>query len=181
MADFASSTELQNWLDLDAINSAKATLALAVASSDIREHCGWSISAETITETLDGPGSRSLWLPTLKLTAVAEVKVNDDVLTPVTQYDWTSYGKLIHRGCWPRTPRSVEVTYTHGYTVVPDAVKGVCLMLASRLYNNPEALKSLSETWGPFAENRSYADHSGPGLSEQEMTSLGRYKLQDLG
>jgi hypothetical protein len=182
MAPFASTTELQNWLQETSIDAAAATLAVNIASSAIRTHCGWSISQEAdVTAVLDGSGTRWMWLPTLKLTAVTSVEVNGDPLVAVTDFDWTSYGKLIHRGRWPTTARSVEVVYTHGYATVPDVVKGVCLMLAARLYGNPEALKSRSEAWGPFNESVSYADVAGPGLSMQEMELLGSFKLEHVG
>ncbi|WP_330253137.1 hypothetical protein OG874_00530 [Nocardia sp. NBC_00565] len=182
MAAFASTTELQNWLQLSSIDTNAATLAVNVASSAIRSFCGWEITELTVAaEVMDGTGGRSLWLPTLRLTAVASVVENGNTLTVVTDYDWTKYGRLIRAGCWPRTARSVTITYTHGYATVPDVVKGMCLMLASRLYNNPEALKSQSETWGPFAESASFADGSGPGLSVQEMEILGPFKLEHVG
>lgn len=182
MADFATSTDLRNWLQEASIDTTAGTLMLAVASSAIRTWCGWSISQEEdVIAVLDGTGNRSLWLPTLRLTEVASVEVNGEPLTVITNFDWTAYGKLIHRGCWPRTPRSVEVVYTHGYATVPDVVKGVCLMMASRLYNNPEALKSRSEAWGPFNESATYADTSGPALSLQEMELLGPFKLEHVG
>lgn len=189
MAAFATPTELQNWLQLgSAINSAAATLALDIASGSIRSFCGWSVSQETVTaEALDGTGERSLWLPTLRLTAVASVVENGSTLTVVTDFDWTKYGRLIRSGCWPRTARSVVVTYTHGYATVPDVVKGACLIVASVMYNNPEFLGSHSETWGPFSESASNPSSvsSGLGLSGglpgAVMEMLGPFKLEHVG
>lgn len=183
MADpFATGTELQNFLQLDAITSATATLVLNIASSVIRTHCGWDISQETVTaEPLDGTGERSLWLPTLRLTAIGPVVENGVTLTVGTDYDWTRYGKLVRHGCWPRTARSVVVTYTHGYDEVPDVVKGACLGLAARMYINPEMSKSRSETMGPFAENVSYYADSAGGLSADEQRALGKFTLEPVG
>lgn len=180
MADFATSTELKTWLELSTINDDKANLALSVASSEIRSHCGWSISEETATLVLDGPGSRNLWLPTLKLTAVASVKANGDLLSLDAQYDWTGYGKLIHRGCWPSKPRSVEVEFTHGYAEVPVVVKGVCLALAGRAYDNARAVRSKTDTAGPFTESTTYAV-AVVGLTDVEMKKLGPYTIEHLG
>jgi hypothetical protein len=53
----------------------------------------------------------------------------------------------------------------------------VCLTLASVYYNNPEAVKSRSEAWGPFNQAVAYGDGSGAGLS----ASLGRYRLEHVG
>ena len=180
MTDFASATELKTWLELSTVNEDKANLALSVASSEIRSHCGWSISEETATLVLDGPGSRNLWLPTLKLTAVTSVKVNGDPLALDSQYDWTGYGKLIHRGCWPSKPRSVEVVFTHGYAEVPAVVKGVCLASAGRAYDNARAVRSKTDTAGPFTESTTYAVTTG-GLTSDETKKLGPFMIEHLG
>lgn len=183
MTPLVSTTELGQWkqLDVDELDTDAAALAVAGASGMVRAWCGWPISQETVTDAvLDGPGSRSLWLPTLRLTAVSSVAVNGDELTVGTQYDWTGYGKLIHRGCWPRTPRSITITYTHGYDPVPDEVKTAALIMAGVLYDNPDMLASYSEAWGPFNESRSYGG-SGAGLPVPVAQMLGRYQLEHLG
>lgn len=181
MAAFATTTDLASWLQVASVTSGPATLALNVASSTIRSFCGWSISQETVTETRDGTGAKSLWLPTLRLTAVASVVADGRTLTPTVDYDWTSFGKLIRHGCWPRTPRSVALVYTHGYATVPDVVKGVCLSLAARAYNNPQDAKSMSEDVGPFARSLTYTGDSPSSLSRFEMGNLGPFKLEYVG
>lgn len=183
---FATSAELASWLQIASINAAGATLALAVASGAITSHCGWAIAEEDVSEVIDGSGERSIWLPTLKLTAVASVKVGGVTLVAGTDYDWTSYGKLIRSGCWPNTPRSVEVNYTHGYEDVPDVVKGACLIVASTMYRNPEFLSSRSETMGPFAESVGYSGASGKtglsgGLPAAVAEMLHPFKLEHVG
>ncbi|RBO82072.1 hypothetical protein [Nocardia puris] len=182
MAPLVSATELGQWKQLDALDTDAANLAVAGASGMVRAWCGgWSISQETVTgAVLDGPGSRSLWLPTLRLTAVSSVAVNGETLTVGTQYDWTGYGKLIHRGCWPNTPRSITITYTHGWNPVPDEVKTATLIMAGMLYDNPDLLASYSEAWGPFNESRNYGG-SGAGLPVPVAEMLGRYQLEHVG
>lgn len=182
MSPLASTTELRQWkqLDVGEFDTDAANLAVAGASGMIRSHCGWDISQTTVTdEVLDGPGKRNLWLPTLRLTAVASVAVNGDVLTVGTQYDWTRYGKLIHRGCWPCTARSITITYTHGWATLPDEVKTAALILAGVFYDNPDMAASMSEAWGPFNQSRSYS--GGGDLPPMIAAMLGRYKLQDPG
>lgn len=187
---FASPTELKSWLQVASINNASATLVLAVASGAITSHCGWAIVEEEVTAEIDGTGQRSLWLPTLKLTAITSVKVDGVTLVAETDYDWTVYGRLLRSGCWPNTPRSVEVEYTHGYETVPDVVKGACLILASSLYRNPENLSSRSETMGPFSESVGYPSTApaafgktglSGGLPAAVMEMLGPFKLEHVG
>ena len=181
MAAFATTGELASWLQTT-VDSSAATLALNVASSAIRTYCGWAISAETVTAELhDGTGARSLWLPTLKLTEVLLVVADGVTLVAGTDFDWTSYGKLIRNGRWPRTARSVAVTYTHGYSVVPDVVKGICLTIAARAYDNPRGDKSHAEGMGIFTESATFADSSAGSLSELERSALGKFQLEHVG
>lgn len=192
MAAFATTTELAVWLrDPTVGDTASAELVLAVASAAIRNFCGWDISETTVTgDALDGTGERSIWLPTLRLTAVSAVVENGRALTVVTDYDWTRYGKLIRAGRWTRAARSVVVTYTHGYAVVPEVVKGACLIVAAVMHSNPEFQASKSETMGPFAESVSYPTTSpassgktglSGGLPAAVMEMLAPFKLEHVG
>ena len=90
-------------------------------------------------------------------------------------------GKLIRNGRWPRTARSVAVTYTHGYSVVPDVVKGICLTIAARAYDNPRGDKSHAEGMGIFTESATFADSSAGSLSELERSALGKFQLEHVG
>lgn len=181
MDPFASAANLAAKLGIteDALDSDRATLALENASGVIRDRCGWSISRETVTDTLDGDGGRSLWLPTLKLVDVASVAVGGQTLTVEKDFDWTAYGKLIRAGHWPHRPRSITITYTHGYDPVPDGVRAVCLKLAVSSYENTSGGKNRSETFGPFIEATSY--QSASSLDADDMATLGRYVLEVLG
>jgi len=180
MAAFATPSDLASWLQRD-LDTATATLALNIASADIRKTVGWSISQESgVVVTLDGSGARSLWLPSLLVTAVASVVEDSTTLTVVTGFDWTTYGRLIRVGRdWTYKPRSVVVTFTHGYTTNPDDVKGICLTLAGRVYDNPTALRSY--TVGGVSETfAGSAGTLGPGLTDDEKVALAGYRLPVL-
>jgi hypothetical protein len=114
------------------------------------------------------------------VTAVTSIVEEGTTLTVVTDFDWTSYGKLIRvYRRWTSKPRAVVVTFTHGYATAPDDVKGVCLSLAGRLYENPGSLRSY--TVGGVSET--YASGpgiSGPGLTIDEKNDLGPYRLPVL-
>lgn len=180
MAALADPTELAGYLQRD-LDTYSATQALNIASRAIRDFCGWEISEETVTaKVLDTYGERSIWLPTLLLTAVSSVVEKGVTLTVATDFDWTAYGRLIRSGRWPNEARSVTVTYTHGYTTVPDSVKGVCLAVAGRRYQNPSALRS--QTVGAVSE--SYVIPASGQLGffyDTEMEDLASYKLEHVG
>ena len=173
---FATPSELATWTG-GTLTYIQAQAALEIASAQIRRQCGWSITQETRTDTLDGTGRPNLWLPTLLLTAVTSVVENGVTLTLATDYDWTRTGKLIRIGTlWTNKPRAVVVTYTHGYTVEPSDVKGIAMSLAVRGAANPTGVRSytvggVSETYAGTAED------IGPLLGEAEREALAPYRL----
>lgn len=179
MASFATPAELASWLQVASVDTASAQLQLNVATRAIINHCGWGILEATVTaDPRDARGGRSLFLPTRHLTAVTDVVADGVALVAGTDYEWWGYGELERLGrCWPHKPRSVLVTYTHGYTPVPDDVKGACLSIAGRLYQNPSAAKAYTKTAGPFAESQTYSD-ALPPLSNNEVVLLSAYKRE---
>jgi len=177
MAAFATPAELAVWSGTEAA-AGQAEQALAIASAQIRTACGWSVSQESgAVATLDGSGKPALWLPTLRLTEVASVVEDGVALTAVTDFDWSSSGRLVRAGrWWTSKPRSVVVTYTHGYATVPDDVKGVCMSLASRAMQNPvgvrtQAIDDYTVTYAGSAAGL------GPSLGEAERSVLTAYRL----
>lgn len=178
-ATFATASELASHLQRD-LDTASAVLALENASQQIRDEAGWSISEEAgVVATLDGTGIRTLFLPTQYLTAVTSVVEDGTTLTVVDDFDWTSYGRLIRAGCWTCKPRSIVVTYTHGYAAGSEKLRmarSVCLSLAGRIFDNPGGVRSytvgsVSETFaGTGAE-------VGPLLGEAERQALSSYRL----
>lgn len=180
MAAFATPAELASFLQVPEVDTATATLVLDVASEDIRSACGWNISQETVTaEEFDGTGCESIWIPTMNLTSVASVTAAG-VAIPPTGYRVYRYGRLRRLNAyWPADNWTVVITYTHGYAVVPDDVKGACLVLAGSKYQNPGAgLTSYTDTVGGVSHSRTYAASSAPvpPVDDSEAV-IARYKL----
>lgn len=180
MTSFATPAELASALQVASVDTATAQLKLDIATAAIISYCGWGIKEETVTaQALNARGGRSLFLHTFRLTAVASVVADGVTLVSGTDYDWWSYGELERYGChWPRKPRSVVVTYTHGFNPVPDDVKGVCLSLAGRGYTNPIGAKTGTKVAGPFTDTASYGDDPAAHLSASEKATLGPYKRE---
>lgn len=174
-APFASPTDLADYLQQE-VGRPQASLALETTSNAIRDFCGWSITRETVTATVDGGYRQSIWLPTLLLTAVQSVTEDGTTLVGDRDYTWTSTGRLIRNGRWSSNARSVTVTYVHGYSVPPGAVKQACLAAASRSVSNPQSLRS--KTTGPFSWTAAgAAGDLGPGLAEIELATLARFRI----
>ena len=181
MAAFATPSELASWLQKD-LDTATATLALNIATSDISEFCGWSITQDSsVTMTVDGPRhSCSVFLGTQLLTGVTSV-TEDGAALSSTQYRWSSTGELIRVGrWWTWKPRAIVAVVTHGYVTAPDKVKGICLNLAGRKYDNPTSLRSY-QVGGVSETYAGSADTLGPGLTASEKEDLQGYQLAVVG
>lgn len=155
MADFATAEELASYVQSD-LDRSTAELNLAIVSASIRTACGWSISEEvSATFVLNGTGRPTLFMPTLRLTAVTSVTELGVTVDP-TLYEWTDSGILrrLLYGIWTSAARGVTVIATHGYATVPAEIKGACLEHAARLMSSPEGgtrgytVGNMSETFG---------------------------------
>lgn len=81
----------------------------------VRDFCGWHV-APVVTETitLDGTGSRRLFLPSLKVLEVQSVEV-DGIAVAADAYSWSESGILYRGGGWPDGYRNVVATIVHGH------------------------------------------------------------------
>lgn len=81
----------------------------------VRDFCGWHV-APVVTETitLDGTGSRRLFLPSLKVNEVQSVLVNGAAIAP-TEFSWSEAGILYRGAGWPEGFRNVVATIVHGH------------------------------------------------------------------
>lgn len=150
--------------------------AARLASAGVRGYCGWHV-APSLEETLELDGSRSplLELPSLLVTAVAEVKVDDVV---VTDFEWSRAGMLRRAAGWGAGWRSVQVTFTHGHAETPEDVRLAAIAAARREMVNPDNLRSES---GP-AYSRVFTipgtgEAYGAMLTKVEQALLSRYRV----
>lgn len=154
-------------------------LAIAIATGQIRDYCGWHITPSvTETVTVDGPCSHVLTLPTLYLTAVSSV-VEEGVTVSADEFDWSDSGYLRRRRCtWTGKPRGIIVGITHGYEEVPPAVKAAALALAS-LTQTP-ASAATSQSAGPYSiqlATRSDGSAGGAYMPEDVADMLAPYRI----
>ncbi|WP_328660373.1 hypothetical protein [Nocardia salmonicida] len=142
---------------------------------DIRDLCGWHI-APSITETLtlDGPGRRTLLLPSLYVTAITAV-TEDGTAVPADQFDWSEKGMLRHRsGLWTDRWRGITVTLTHGYDQAPAGVIGVIADVVADAMAVP--LGTVPEKMGPFEFGG-----GGTAFKSHQLAVLYRYQATSSG
>jgi hypothetical protein len=120
------------------------TATIEAAEAEIREQfeqiCGVSFIPKTETDVyLDGTGTRHILFPNIKLISLESCVIYDseqaisetfdaDDISDVALYD---SGKATRRsdGVWTWGEENVKVTYKHGYTAVPYAIKRAALIV----------------------------------------------------
>lgn len=151
--------------------------ALAAATAIVRAYCGWHV-APVITETLviDGSGASRLVLPTLRVESIDALTVGG---VAVADPDWSATGILYGR--FPDRPRSVEVTLTHGYDVVPLELRDVVLGIASDLGDGASEGAIASKRLGDYQVTYATGDAAtGATVATSARAILNRYRLNPL-
>lgn len=135
-----------------------ALVDAAVAS--LRREVGWHI-APSVDETLtvDASGGHWLMLPTMHLTAVAEVRnvSGDGDPVVITGWRFKRSGMLYRAGGWPHGVGAIEVDVTHGEAETPPELLPViaerCQVAKRRVDLNSRSLGDLSENYrGEYSE-----------------------------
>lgn len=131
----------------------RTTQQLADAESLVRHEAGLTISKVTDdTIEVDGDRSRLLILPEFPVIGVTTVTVDEVDLVDGTDFEWTSWGGLDRlTGWWPCRPRSVEVTYDHGWDPCPAWVTALVCAMVQRATLPHLAAGVSSETTGSQA------------------------------
>lgn len=178
--------------DLTKFQASDPDFFLAVAGDTIRNHCQWHIFP-SLTMTLECPiqPDGTIMLPSLYVTDVASVTVGGLELDP-TSYQWHQAGYIKrHRQTyfpWPLWPlrdeqpfreypspltRFAEVTFQHGYPVIPPVVNAVGMELANRAMELPSGVaKQISS--GPYSIG---FGELGVVLSDDQKHRLGPFTL----
>jgi len=150
---------------------------LEAAEAAVRSYCGWHI-APAITEdmVLDGSGTSTLFLKTLRLKDVTAAEVSGTVID-VTELEWSAAGYLRTSGTWPDRLRSVKVTAEHGFDAAPD-VAAIVRAIAARASASPTGV--VREQAGAVSIGFSL---TAPGVSggvvlmDHERRMLDKYRL----
>ena len=139
-----------------------AEQAIRAATAAIQAYCEQRIERVEEDEiALDGYGGSILFLPELPATAVSEVVENGVTLTAGADYVLGQHGMLHRsRGPWARGVQNIQVTYTHGYSPIPDQIVSVCTRAAAREYQAGLRAAEMG------------------GVAGVQATSLGDYSVQ---
>lgn len=166
LPNLATADELEAYAQQGTLDAAAADLALRLASAAVRRHTRQTLTfVGGDTVELEG-GERVLKLPQRPVVVDASnpltvVEIPDGSGVEVPAVEGTAfirYGSELRRGeplygqtrlmGWPwGRPAGiwadrVRVTYSHGWTEIPDEIVGVCLDLAAATLSNPNRLRS---------------------------------------
>jgi len=183
---------LLNATDLASFQASDPAWFLEAAGDAIRNFCQWHIypSVDVTVECPIQPDG-TIMLPSLYVTDVASVTLGDLELDSNT-YHWHQSGYIRrHRQSyfpWPLWPledehpfrefpspfgRYAEVTFTHGYDVLPPVVASVGMELANRAMELPSGVaKQISS--GPYSIG---FGELGVVLSDDQRRRLGPFTL----
>jgi hypothetical protein len=199
LAQFATADELGSFLgrSLEPGEVARADLLLRLASARIQSEACQRLELVTDDEVhLIGNYSAVLLLPELPVLDVSAVTVRSgwgigsSIVIPSGQILWERRGLVQRRlvgveingpyvpyGGWGGPYATVDVTYSHGYEVLPDDVRGACLAMAARAWENPDGAIVQSESVDG-AMSASYAPPvtTGVQLTEEERKTIRRYR-----
>lgn len=134
---YCTVAELASFLKQDVDNST-ATLAIQVCSELFAKRAHTRFESTPATYSKPGVNAFEIVLPFQPLIAVSAVRIASVAVTDYTVIGPSVYRRLGFGNWWRFPPDLVEIDYTHGYTTVPDDVKGAVLESAAMAYENPD-------------------------------------------
>lgn len=150
---------------------------LTAAEALVRKYCGWHIAPVIIEDlVLDGTGTSSLFIKSLRVVNVHSAEVSGTVLDPTT-LEWSEAGYLRTSGVWPDKLRAVKLKVEHGFDYVPD-VAAIVRAIAARASASPTGV--VREQAGAVSIGFSL---TAPGVSggvvlmDHERRMLDKYRL----
>lgn len=180
----ATVAELRLFLEDDTLDADRAELFLRLASGEARGYTGNGFDwIEDDVVRLNGTGTSVLLLPEAPVADVselvqavglaAEVILESPVDTsPAWEWDEDGVIERIDGGVFARRRRFYQITYSHGFEVVPDEVKAVVLRIAARGFESPDGIRQ--EALGRYSYTLA-GEAAGMGLYAPDRRDLDPY------
>lgn len=167
MAYFCAISDVENFLQVTIADAKRYGVlrAIAAVTEEIQNYTRQQIEYKADDEvTLDVEAGRTkIMLPELPVISVSKVVEDGDELTAGSDEDYQlgQYG-ILHRvnGEWEAGIQILVVTYTHGYSTIPDDIRDVAARAVARAYQ--AGLKAAEVE----------------GLTGVQALSLGDYSVQ---
>lgn len=141
---YCTVAELASFLKQD-VDTSTATLAIQVCSELFARRAHTRFESTATTYSQPGTNAFQIVLPFQPLIAVQQIRITPFGASPqvLATTEYSMIGPSVYRkrgfgNWWGFPPDLVEIDYTHGYTTVPDDVKGAVLESAGAAYMNPD-------------------------------------------
>jgi len=202
MAEFCTVEDVSTLLQIDIVEPVQVAAVLQAikdASAAIQNYCRQIIvHVEDDEVELDGNGYQWMLLPELPVLSISEVIENGVTLVENVDYKLGNFGLLYRlKGVWLKGPRTIRLTYTHGYVTIPDDIVSICIRAAARTFqaglvsaDNEGLLGIASKQLGDFSVSfvtpGSSSDGGSVGVSGSrlllmsEKDILDRYKMEEI-
>lgn len=155
---------------------------------------GISVKTDRVFDGIPRGGNVFL-LPSRTVSDVAKIEVryrqsNDWVELDPDYYAWNREGHIANNGVddttlrfpWPYGMKTIRITYTSGYAVMPMGIKAVTLGAAARAFTNPNAV--AQESIGDYSVQYGFPTGSKAAIGALDPLELGmieKYRSWDLG
>ena len=186
MTAFFTTEELAWYLQVDesSLSEDTALLLADLASAAVRDDLNQLVDFVADEDiVMYGDGTELLLLPQRPVVDLTAITLDgEDILASIDIRANGALRRVVYtNGPYVRWPYGglVEITYSHGFAVVPDAIKAVALALTAGAYSSPVATTS-SQTAGPFSVTYQSTASAVMALSEEQRTKLDRYRALDL-
>ena len=176
-----SDIEIRAGRTFTATETGRIAALIQDASAAIRLYCGRPFGQETVTVRRPSHNG-AITLRRRGITAATAVTTTDSVAVDFT---WDGLHTVTISTPWRldyeyptgQTASVVDVTYTHGDTVVPDVVKAVACQVVARAFGVPADQTGMQqEAIGGYSYTTGSAAAAGPvGLLPAEMRALDVY------
>lgn len=170
----ADPEDLAVWLGVPASDS-KLLQALAAASNRFRgqvRHPVSFVAGDVIT--LDGQGTSSIFLPAQPVTAVESLTLDGTALVDGTDFEWSQDGFVRRLGClWPNRLRCIEISYSHGYAIIPADIAEAVVDQARAQYAVRPGVQSVQVG----GQSVNFGAQASVGVTAQWSAAVARYQL----
>lgn len=180
----ATVPELRLFLEDDTLDAERAELFLRLASGEARGYTGNGFDwIEDDVVRLNGTGTPVLLLPEAPVADVSELVqavglaaelILESPVDTSPAWEWDEDGVIerIDGGVFARRRRHYQITYSHGFEVVPDEVKAVVLRVAARGFESPDGIRQ--EALGRYSYTLA-GEAAGMGLYAPDRRDLDPY------
>lgn len=182
MSMLVSVADFEIWLGQAVEDDLQAAQLLEIVSAQVVSYTGQQFELTTDdTVELRGTQDAFVWLPQRPVIDVTEVTIHSlwgqPITVPQAQLRWRRDGMLArpqpyaqvangptcYGAPWGSPSLKLDVTYSHGFAVIPADVQSVVLQAARRQLDNPQNIRT--ETIGHYSVGYNIAASGEPAVA----------------